>query len=80
MGIGICVRIFDIYAAVVVVTRDPARYIYDANTRCRYRFLAIDSRAGTTINTPFDQETRRLMQMASAQQRMPPFSDPLSRT
>lgn len=78
MGIGVCVRIFDIYAAVVVVTRDPARYIYDANTRSRYRFLAIDSRSGKTINTAFDQETRRLRQMTSAQERMPPFSDPLN--
>lgn len=74
----ICVRIFDIYAAAVVVSRDPRRYVGNIADQAKLRFLAIDSVSGRTINTPFDQESHRIAAAMTTYQRLPPFPDPLT--
>jgi hypothetical protein len=71
--IVIAVRIFDIYAARVVVTRRSDRYIKTAADLDKLRFLAIDAATGAKVDTAFGEEVRR---MASAR-RPPPFPDPL---
>lgn len=76
-AIVVCVRIFDIYEAVVEVSRDPKRYIGRNVDREKLRFLAIDSVSGKTVNTSFDEESRRLARAMSAYGRTPPFNDPL---
>jgi hypothetical protein len=76
-AIVICVRIFDIYEAIVVVSREPSRYITNSTGRERLRFLAIDAIGRRTIDTTFDQEVLRLGRAMSMQRRLPPFTDPL---
>lgn len=77
MAVVISVRIFDIYAAAILVTRDSSRYFGNPGDRAKLRFLAIDSVSGRTINTTFDEESRRLAMAMTAQRRRPPFTDPL---
>jgi HNH endonuclease len=78
MGAVVCVRIFDIYAAAIVVSRNPGCYIMKPVDRVKLRFLAIDSVDGRTILATFDEESGRLATMMTAQGRRPPFSDPLT--
>ena len=59
-GIAISVRVFDIYATIVPVTKDAARYLagHDANTVLR--FLSIDPTSGDMRNVPFLEEMGRV--------------------
>jgi hypothetical protein len=45
-GIAIAVRVFDIYAAVVSVTKDAARYLAGSDARTKLRFLSIEPVSG----------------------------------
>lgn len=74
----ICVRIFDIYAAAVVVSHDPGRYDGVIADQAKLQFLAIDSVSGRTINTSFDEESRRIAAAMTTYRRLPPFPDPLT--
>jgi hypothetical protein len=65
------------YAAALVVSRNPGRYIRTAADSSKLRFLAIDSVSGKTINTTYDAESRRIATAMTAYQRLPPFPDPL---
>lgn len=75
--ITICVRIFDIYAAAVVVSTDPGRYVRSIVDQTKLRFLAIDSVSGRTINTTFNEESRRIASAMMTYGHLPPFPDPL---
>lgn len=77
-NVVVCVRIFDLYAAAIVVSCDPNRYIRHHADRMKLRFLAIDSVSGQTIDTSFDGESRRLAEAMTQHRRKPPFSDPLA--
>jgi hypothetical protein len=73
--IVINVRVFDIYAAAIVVSHEPGRYMRDVADNARLRFLAIDSVTGRTISTSFAEESHR---MAVAMRAHPvPLHDPL---
>jgi hypothetical protein len=75
---GIAVRVFDLYAAVVVVSCEPGRYIRNATDSSKLRFLAIDSVSRNKIGTTFDAEFRRLAAAMTTYRRLPPFPDPVS--
>lgn len=72
-----CIRIFDIYAAAVVVSRDAGRYLAGTD-EAQLRFLALDSVSGRTIDTAFNEERHRIVQAMTACRRLPPFPDPLT--
>jgi hypothetical protein len=72
----VCVRIFDLYAAVVPVTNQPARYLQEPLDP-KLRFLAIDSTTGRIWNTAFRNEQHRLALAMTIAGRTPPFPDPL---
>ena len=74
----ICVRIFDIYAAAVVVSHDPSRYVSNVADLAKLRFLAIDSVIGRTINTTYDEESRRMAAAMTTYRHLRPFPDPLT--
>jgi hypothetical protein len=74
----ISARVFDIYAAGIVVSRDPGRYFSNRADAAKLRFLAIDSVSGKTLDSPFVDESRRLAELMSVCRRRPPFPDPLS--
>ncbi|PKU22994.1 HNH endonuclease [Telmatospirillum siberiense] len=76
-GIGIAVRIFDVYAAVVWVSKDASRYAH-INQRDVLRFLVIDAVTGEKHETSWEQEVIRIAQLMDEYQRYPPFPDPLS--
>jgi hypothetical protein len=73
----ISVRVFDIYAETIVVSRERGRYLRSPADSTKLRFLAIDSVSGKTLNTPFKDEFRRLAIAMTANRRVPPFPDPL---
>ena len=77
-GIAINVRVFDIYAASLVVSREPSRYIASAADRAKLRFLSIDAVTGRTIDTSFDEESRRLAMAMRTYGRGNPLPDALS--
>jgi len=70
------VRIFDIQAAVLVVSNEPTRYLQVAN-HPKLRFITIDSVNGEMWNTSFTEEQHRLALAMMAAGRTPPFPDPL---
>lgn len=74
----ISVRVFDLYAAVVVVSREPGRYFRVPSDSKKLRFLSIDAASGRTLDTSFDDESRRLAEEMTKHRRRPPFPDPLS--
>lgn len=76
--IVICIRIFDIYAAAVVVSCDPGRYIGGRADHAKLRFLALDAASGKTVETTFHDESRRIAETMRIYRRLPPFSDPLT--
>jgi len=77
-AIVVAVRIFDVYAAAIAVSREPGRYVRSAADSSKLRFLAIDAVSGNTIDTTFDAESRRIAAAMTAYRRLPPFPDPLS--
>jgi len=76
----ISVRVFDLYAASVAVSKDASRYFQSSADASKCRFLAIDSVSGRTIDIPFDIESRRMAVAMSTHRRPPPFPDPLEET
>jgi hypothetical protein len=72
-NVTISVRVFDIYAAIVVVSKEPSRYFQSAVDSDKLRFLVIDSITGKTLDTTFADESRRLAEAMSANQCLPPF-------
>jgi hypothetical protein len=77
-AIVIGVRVFDIYAAAIVVSYDPKRYLHGTADQMKLRFLAVDAITGRTIDTPFHVESSRLARLMSTRGYLPPFPDPLS--
>lgn len=77
LGVVISVRVFDIYAAAIIVSREPGRYFRSPADSTKLRFLAIDSVSGKTVDTSWDDEIRRMDTLMRAFQRPPPFFDPL---
>jgi hypothetical protein len=75
--IVVAVRVFDIYAAVVPMTNEAARYL-QALTDPKLRFLAINSTTGKMWNTSFWDEQHRLALAMTAAGHTPPFPDPLA--
>jgi hypothetical protein len=76
--IVIAVRVFDVYAAVIVVSREASRYVCSHADSSNLRFLVIDSVCGSTVNTTFEAEVFRVARAMSTYHRFPPFPDPLS--
>jgi hypothetical protein len=74
--IVVAVRIFDIYAAVVPVSNEPARYLQSPMDP-KLRFLAINSTTGKMWTSSFWEEQHRLALAMTAAGHTPPFSDPL---
>lgn len=68
-GIAVAVRVFDIHAAVVSVTRDAARYLAGCDANDKLRFLAIEPLTGNLRNTSFMEEMRRLAAATTAGRR-----------
>jgi hypothetical protein len=65
-GIAIAVRVFDIHAAVVSVTKDAARYLAGSDARTKLRFLSIEPVSGEIRNTPFMDEMLSLQRRLRA--------------
>jgi HNH endonuclease len=70
--VAVAVRIFDIYAAIVPVSKDPKHGDF---AKCG--FLAQDAVTGKMVSTPFAVEQSRLVQMMMERKSEPPFPDPL---
>lgn len=75
--IVVSVRLFDLYASVVVVSEEPSRYFQSQADMGKLKFLAIDSVSKKMIHTEFAEERHRLAMMMTAERRKPPFADPL---
>jgi hypothetical protein len=58
----VAIRIFDIQAALVLVTKDAARYLSGSDADMNLRFLAIEPVSGRMRDTPFTDELRRIAQ------------------
>lgn len=69
---AVAVRIFDIYAAVIPVSREPKH-----TDRSKCRFFAQDVTSGRMVHTLFAKEQHRLALKMSEMQNIPPFPDPL---
>jgi hypothetical protein len=77
-NVVVAVRVFDLYAAAVVVSREAGRYFRTSADLSKLRFLAIDSVSGKTVDTAFDEENRRMaIAMLTASRKLPPYPDPL---
>jgi HNH endonuclease len=76
--ICVAVRVFDIYAACVTVSREANRYLREPADFDKLRFLAINSVAGKSSDTAFADERQRLAINMTTSRRLPPFSDPLT--
>ena len=68
-GIAIAVRIFDIYAAFVWVTKDYNRYLSGPDANAKIRFLSIDPSTGQTRNVLFSEEMLRIASEKVARRR-----------
>jgi hypothetical protein len=74
----IAVRIFDLYAACVPVSREATRYFGSAADLTELRFLALDAVSGTKIDTALAEEIHRMVTMMLASGTFPPPApDPL---
>jgi len=58
-NIVVAVRVFDIFAAAVEVTKDAARYLSGGDSERRLRFLAIDPASGRMHQTSLMDEYKR---------------------
>jgi hypothetical protein len=74
----VAVRLFDIYAAAIVVSQEAHRYFRTASDSTKLRFIAIDAVSGNTINTTVYEEFKRIETEMTKHRRIPPFPDPLS--
>lgn len=68
-GIGICVRVFDIFHSNVLVTADAARYNRDGALSSRLRFLTIDPSKRDMRECSFHEEMVRLSAAAASERR-----------
>ncbi len=59
-GIGICVRVFDIFAGTAVITDDAARYLSGPDPGRKLRFLVMDARDQRQHESALRTEHRRL--------------------
>lgn len=73
----IAIRVFDIWAACIVVSREPGRYFKSNADREKLRFVAIDAISRKTIETPFDEEVMRMAEKMSTSRQLMPIPDPL---
>jgi hypothetical protein len=75
----IAVRIFDLYAACVPVSREATRYFGGPTADLtELRFLALDAVSGAKIETTLAEETHRMVTMMLASGTfLPPAPDPL---
>jgi hypothetical protein len=73
------VRIFDLYAACVPVSREASRYFGGPTApQTELRFLALDAVSGKIIDTTIAEETHRMVTMMLASGTFPPpCPDPL---
>jgi hypothetical protein len=73
------VRIFDLYAACVPVSREAIRSFSSPTAlQTELRFLALDAASGNIIDTTFAEETHRMVTMMLASGTFPPPApDPL---
>ncbi len=53
-------RIFDLYAAGVVVSEEPSRYFQSQDGTAKLKFIAIDAVSKETVHTTFAEERHRL--------------------
>nr|WP_298260151.1 HNH endonuclease [Bradyrhizobium sp.] len=61
-NVVIAVRIFDLYAAVVLVSTDAARYFDGSNAHpTELRFVAMDAVSGNKMETTFAEEVHRIV-------------------
>jgi hypothetical protein len=76
-NVVIAVRIFDLYAACVPVSREANRYFSGASSnQTELRFLALDAVSGKMIDTTFAEETHRRVIIALASETFPPLPAP----
>ena len=61
-GIAVAVRVFNIHAAIVWVTKDSARYLSDSDATTRLRFLSIEPITRKMRNTSVMDEFLRVAQ------------------
>jgi len=73
----VAVRLFDIYAVAITVSRDASRYVKAGADGANLPFVAIDTATGRTIATTFGEERHRLAREMTRHRRTPPFPDPL---
>jgi hypothetical protein len=76
-GLVIAVRVFDLYGAIVSVSKDASRYAHLGEAKM-LRFFVMNSLNGEMHDTPFHQELCRLEMEATKKGCLPPFLDPLS--
>jgi hypothetical protein len=75
----IAVRIFDLYAACVPVSKEATRYFGRPGDFSELRFLALDAVSGAKIDTTLAEETHRMVTMMLASGTFPPPApDPLA--
>lgn len=58
-GIYIAVRIFDIHAASICVTKNATKYLVGRDADTKLRFLAIEPKSGNMLDVPLMQELAR---------------------
>jgi hypothetical protein len=68
-GIAIVVRVFDIHAGVVWVTKDASRYLAGSDADAKLRFLSIEPCSGTLYETSMNCEMRRIASTLTARRR-----------
>ena len=71
-GIAIAIRVFDIHAAVVWVSRDAAHYLSGDDPDAKLRFLDIDPISRTMRDRAMKDEFARLASLMVAKRRTPP--------
>jgi hypothetical protein len=73
------VRIFDLYAACVPVSREAARYFGGPSAHpAELKFLALDAVSGKVVDATFAEETHRMVTTMLASGTFPgPIADPL---
>ncbi len=75
----IAIRIFDLYAACVPVSKEADRYFGSSAHPSELRFLALDAVRGTKIETTLAEETHRMVTMMLASGTFPPPApDPMA--
>jgi hypothetical protein len=66
-GIAIAVRVFNIHAAFVWVTKETARFLSNQNIGYKLRFIRMDSISGDMQDTPVAHELERIATKIAAE-------------